>query len=559
MENETSLKPQKSMGRTFAALDFLLNIEMQNEKRIRELGLSAARRSIEVRHRDGDSDDDDENNYGDDWVDREVFAQKLEEGLDDLAFGTAPGRKLYGKEAPTVQIPPHLRFKLSRISDQSALIYNWEGGTLHKMSNARRGGIGGGLSQDGSTTSEDHSSRGLVSSGGDKKKGGDDDDTKKGRKGRAAPPRLFMSRSRGYPNAISSVIAYAPEREKAKLEQERLRNEGRQAFILPSRDWRGFSYHNLLNSSKEKVNNQVWYERGYSHDPDFLDDPAMIHGAAKYLQNGKKDAKIGPVLSSVILFVNPQELKENLNEQFRGKHQELPPSLTLSKIRKMKKDMLLICLALDMEISTAANACIYLERLCLKGVVTKANRRLSMAACLILSFKYSETTGSSSQGRSKLDALIEYIDHEWLISRAQVLDAEFGAFVQLEFALHTPYVHVMVMSARLLKLIHRSLKSYLGDEMYKEYNQTVHLFEAGRSVRDHQKEVEKRELEREIAAKIAIEVEVELEREMEKEAEKERERSARKKERNQKKKEEEKEEQLKKEAAVGSPVLATLQ
>ena len=58
-----------------------------------------------------------------------------------------------------------------------------------------------------------------------------------------------------------------------------------------------------------------------------------------------------------------------------------------------------------------------------------------------------------------------------LNTQAQLLDAEFGAFVQLEFALHTPYVHCMVMATRLLKLVHRSLKSYLGDTMYKEYNQ----------------------------------------------------------------------------------------
>lgn len=38
----------------------------------------------------------------------------------------------------------------------------------------------------------------------------------------------------------------------------------------------------------------------------------------------------------MILFVNPKQLKDELNRQFREKHPELPPSLTLSKIRSLK-------------------------------------------------------------------------------------------------------------------------------------------------------------------------------------------------------------------------------
>jgi hypothetical protein len=48
------------------------------------------------------------------------------------------------------------------------------------------------------------------------------------------------------------------------------------------------------------------------------------------------DRSTGPVVFSVILFVNPKQLKDELNRQFRDKHPELPPSLTLSKIRSLK-------------------------------------------------------------------------------------------------------------------------------------------------------------------------------------------------------------------------------
>jgi hypothetical protein len=48
------------------------------------------------------------------------------------------------------------------------------------------------------------------------------------------------------------------------------------------------------------------------------------------------DSSLGPVVFSVILFVNPKQLKEELNKQFRDKNPDLHPSLTLSKIRSLK-------------------------------------------------------------------------------------------------------------------------------------------------------------------------------------------------------------------------------
>ena len=49
----------------------------------------------------------------------------------------------------------------------------------------------------------------------------------------------------------------------------------------------------------------------------------------------------------------------------------LPPSLTLSKIRNLKRAALLGVIQLDMEISTLAIAVISMERLIMKGLVTK--------------------------------------------------------------------------------------------------------------------------------------------------------------------------------------------
>jgi hypothetical protein len=43
-----------------------------------------------------------------------------------------------------------------------------------------------------------------------------------------------------------------------------------------------------------------------------------------------------------------------------------------------------------MHIATAALACMYFEKLCLKLLVSKSNRNLAMAVCLVLAYKFNE-------------------------------------------------------------------------------------------------------------------------------------------------------------------------
>jgi hypothetical protein len=62
----------------------------------------------------------------------------------------------------------------------------------------------------------------------------------------------------------------------------------------------------------------------------------------------------------------------------------MPPSLTLSKIRKIKRQALIACIDCNIEVSTVALACVYFERLALDCRVDKSNRRLTLAACLLI-------------------------------------------------------------------------------------------------------------------------------------------------------------------------------
>lgn len=177
--------------------------------------------------------------------------------------------------------------------------------------------------------------------------------------------------------------------------------------------------------------------------PGFLDDPNMKQGRHRNVMVG--DKVTGPIISSTIQFVKPSVLKAELNKQFRerfdqweppksqrkfigaviidgvytlidptetahedGDHANetrrlrsgsigeretirMPPSLTLSKIRSLKQQALVACVRSQIELSTLALACVYFERLCLDCRVDKSNRRLSFAACLLLSAKVNES------------------------------------------------------------------------------------------------------------------------------------------------------------------------
>lgn len=208
---------------------------------------------------------------------------------------------------------------------------------------------------------------------------------------------------------------------------------------------------------------------------------------------------VGPIISSVILFVNEKTLKNSLNEKFRECHPQLPPSLTVSKIRNIKKSALLNCMALSIEVSTIASGVIFFERLCLKGLITKANRRLTMAVSLLLSYKFNECV--TSKYHSRLYAMLDFIDRDWKISRKEVFDAEFGAFVHLGFTLLIPYQHVALVCSRLLKLVYKTTKHYLGNDLMELYTQDLSALERDKDYERKQENVKlkKKKLERDDA------------------------------------------------------------
>ncbi|CAN0279379.1 unnamed protein product [Ectocarpus sp. 6 AP-2014] len=338
------------------------------------------------------------------------------------------------------------------------------------------------------------------------------------RQDRLLEGRLFFSCSKGYPLMVSSVIHYKPQEEQAKrARQKRIDERGAEAFQIPKRDWRGFSYAHLLPASTGAPggDSSVGSTAGGAtaailggggagvesegegtigggsvsgaggigdggdgagsekmpYKAGFLDDPALKVGRHRHMTKG--DRNTGPVVSSVLLFVKPRVLKDELNARFREEHPLLPPSLTLSKIRSVKRQALLGCYRAGMEVSTVALASIYFERLCLAGVVTKPNRRLAMAACLAIAYKFNEAV---LEGVSKLPALWAFIDQEWQVSKKRVLEAEFGVLVQLSFDLHEDPRDIFHHFVLLLKMVESNATLYLGEEMMGLHQESLETF-----------------------------------------------------------------------------------
>jgi len=131
--------------------------------------------------------------------------------------------------------------------------------------------------------------------------------------------------------------------------------------------------------------------------------------------------------------------------------------------------------------------------LCIKGLVTKVNRKLAMAVCLMIAYKFNETPFAALYSKT-LNLLFAYFDQEWDLTKKQIFDAEFGVYVHLGFSLHISYTHIFCVYTRLLKLVHDTSKHYLGDEMQETYIQDIIDLESNYA-RDREAELLQRENE----------------------------------------------------------------
>jgi len=191
------------------------------------------------------------------------------------------------------------------------------------------------------------------------------------------------------------------------------------------------------------------------YDPFFLDDPTLQSGKARMVMN------LPGFVESVVPYVKPRALKAQLNEQWALKHQWVSRGFTLSKLRASKQSMHEWVAALDGELATAALAHVYLEKLVLRRVVHKPNRKLMAAVCLVLAAKWNEP--------ELLPGLLELVEKNYSIPRATIFRSEWSAYVELGFDLNMEPHEVYPHFTRLLQAAERTPHEYLGESNFQDY------------------------------------------------------------------------------------------
>jgi hypothetical protein len=141
------------------------------------------------------------------------------------------------------------------------------------------------------------------------------------------------------------------------------------------------------------------------YDPNFLDDGMIKQGKSRLITSGPSYRQ------SFLPYVKRRQLKDEINAQFRELHPWLPTSMSLSKIRTLKQESLEQWKKFDLELSTLALGIVYFERLVIKTLVMKTNRKLKFAACLLLAFKFNEGSLNElelAEAQAAAEALINH-------------------------------------------------------------------------------------------------------------------------------------------------------
>ncbi|KAI3629871.1 hypothetical protein MIR68_011306 [Amoeboaphelidium protococcarum] len=290
-------------------------------------------------------------------------------------------------------------------------------------------------------------------------------------------PRLvYVLRDSNQPVAVHSVISYKDiARRKAialanqlqlsgdysrqmngsvdNLRHQRMAAQSFSHLLIPQQSALQSFIGGASGGQSYSQNQQVSSQQS-SYDPNFLDDPNLKTGTYKTV------ITLQSYISSILQYAKAAELKQELNEQFLQKHDDLGDGITLSKIRNLKLHLLEVGLVVNLELSTVAKAIVFLEKLILSKYVTKSNRKVIAGACLLIAAKINDR---KSMNYVKL---LQALEKNLMVSSEYIRVQEFAVFAKLEFNVLVPDEEYMPHLMRLVYLLdYNNLQEYVDGKV----------------------------------------------------------------------------------------------
>lgn len=198
------------------------------------------------------------------------------------------------------------------------------------------------------------------------------------------------------------------------------------------------------------------------YNPNFLDDPELRAGRHCTM------VALAGYYASLSHYVPAEQLKEELNSQFRLKHaHHIHPSMTLTKLRSLKGHLIDVALECDVELASVALAFVYLEKLMLARLVHRLNRKVISGCCLLLAVKAHDLKDVH------YGMLMEVLGKRLGVTKGTLVRMEFPVLAALRFDLHLPQSEFVPHLERILvDLPFSNVHEYLGERMYQHWKKT---------------------------------------------------------------------------------------